>query len=967
MSGKSDKDAADVFAIPFLGSATHPLKLPEDTSSFFAPAPENLNPSVLRPGHNNQLSTYASCLDAFSTKDTENQSVFFGYPQDLILEAPAVSPQTENVPSESELSFVNKDDEFDDWMNYGEIPPAVPAYKTWDLFMSHVSSQQPPLFVTEAGPGAFDAALIAKHDPFRVRNTDYKVINTKTYCACLLALSLGRNSILFSWDKDKRTFLPAIEKSRISGVMAKTLRGLQDVCIQNGNATHFLKRYVTWVYSTDPTPSKVSLATTIDRVLFVIQSVLGEIGSAIHSILHLDSVVRPTHKILIYFKCLVSRVAKANTDEEILTILFIETESQEHGNTAVRDVVREVLWRVSQPWLSFVEEWIGVKAEEGIELSKDGPGKSFVKIENKTWVDDQGFENSEFGFALDQTKMPSFMASDLAQKLFETGKNLRFLKNNHPDHPLCIPNLIASSKPPKLEWHFDWDPIRKIEAAALDYEKLSSSIIREYLTDISYHPAPPQPLTHDPGEFFNFKGVREESEQLLAPLSNFNEPIKTSTRKDRFDEILSHWLRDGQSMVEPDKYAFNPHSSLVPILSFGPLITVQSKLMDRECIRLLFSAHNLRQHLKLQRDFQLMGNGLLSSRLSHALFDPDLETAERHHGVARQGGVMGLRLSGRDTWPPASSELRLALMGVLAECYFPHLVTGEGSGIAFKVDKHKLPGDLSFAVRDLSSDEIDACMDVDSIAALDFLRLSYKAPGPLAPIITPRILGKYDRIFRLLLRVLRMQYVITQLHKDIHGKRSTFKATAISMRFRIEAHHFITALSSYFYDTGIAGPWKSFEHWLNGIEANMACGSADSNPKHVPGPERLREFHERILDQIMLALMLRKRQRPVMKLLEEIFGLILKFGKSIRIQAMGVEKVEDSIEFDVVALYKAFKQKVDVFVTVCRGLSEKGGLGMKTEKELLSDEKSQGGLEENVILRLLVRLEMRNYYAQGQV
>ncbi|KAJ2892487.1 Spc97/Spc98 family protein [Zalerion maritima] len=968
----SDKDASDVFAIPDFETAAKQLAPPEDVCSFFSP-PEVDIPELQQLHLGGLIPVVPVAKDVEGAPQNESEG-FFKLPPTLDLKPveethnpkPAAKPEPRVQEKDPEVDY----ELLDSWLDCGDGPPKLAEYRTWDLFAHPDSIQQPPLFISETGPGAFDAALAAKEDPLRVRNTNHKVIETKTYCACLLALALGRGSILFSWEQSKRSFVPAIEKSRISGVSAGTLKGVQETCVQTGNATHFLRTFVEKVYKSEPSPSRVALATAVDKTLLVVQSILGERGQTVRSVLHLESLVRPVHSVLVYFRILVMKLYQAANDEEILSILYHEAQAQEYGEAAVRDVVREVLWRVSQPWLSFVEEWIGIKVEEGIELSKDGPGKSFVKVENRTWVDDQGFEVSEPDYALDETKMPSFMAPDIAQKLFETGKNLRFLKTNHPHHPLCKTDLMTSGNPPKLEWKFGWEPIRCIEAATDEYERSALSIVERYLggEEVGLSKAPTS--QDQSGSFFNFLGKdRAEMEaQLAASIAQFNDPVnKTPPQQDRLNEILGQRLYEENNIMDTSWHDFSPHSSLVPVLSFGPLITVQSKLMDRECMRLLFSAHNLREHLELQRDFQLMGNGLLCSRLSHALFDPDLETAERQHGVARKGGVMGLRLSGRDTWPPASSELRLALMGVLAECYLPQSVVQESGGITFKFDQHKLPGDLSFAVRDLTPEEIDACMDPDSIAALDFLRLSYKAPSPLAPIITPRILAKYDRIFRLSLRVLRMLYVVNQLFKDVVGKNTPLVASDTAIRFRIESHHFITSLSSYFFDTGIAGPWESFSNWLDSIQNDLAQNNPLSDPKHIHGPERLREFHERVLDQIMMALMLRKRQAPVMKLLEEIFGLILKFGKIVRLEVTEKDWDGDEKYVDVRDLYKAYKQKVDVFVTVCRGLSEKGGFGVKTEKELLNDERSRGGLEENVILRLLVRLEMRDYYASFQI
>jgi hypothetical protein len=43
--------------------------------------------------------------------------------------------------------------------------------------------------------------------------------------------------------------------------------------------------------------------------------------------------------------------------------------------------------------------------------------------------------------------------------MFETGRNLRFLREHHPEHPLSKPDVVSMAAPPKLEWEFEWDAI----------------------------------------------------------------------------------------------------------------------------------------------------------------------------------------------------------------------------------------------------------------------------------------------------------------------------------------------------------------------------------------------------------------------------------------------------------------------------------------------------------------------------
>ena len=368
----------------------------------------------------------------------------------------------------------------------------------------------------------------------------------------------------------------------------------------------------------------------------------------------------------------------------------------------------------------------------------------------------------------------------------------------------------------------------------------------------------------------------------------------------------------------------------------------------------------------MHRDFQLFGSGMFLSRLSHALFDPDLESAERQAGVARQGGVMGLRLGGRDSWPPASSELRLALMGVLTESFDSDNDFVVNRATSISRDASELPGDMSFAVRDLSQEEIDKCMNPDSLEALDFLRLSYKAPTALSGIITPVILTQYDRIFKLLLRIMRMVYVVNQLFRDVNARTSRWADPEdISFRFTREAHHFVSGITSFFMDAGVAIPWQAFEAKLDKIEADLKNPSnTKSNPDKVESPDRLREFHSRVLDRIMLSLFLRKRQQPVLNLLEEIFSAVLEYAKFSRTKAIGKNQAPDGEEMnEMQRLYGKFKTKVQIFITVCRALTEKS----RSTSNKVSDDlglKQEGIGEDHMVAQLLMKLDMSDYYTK---
>ncbi|KAK7749963.1 hypothetical protein SLS62_008072 [Diatrype stigma] len=861
-------------------------------------------------------------------------------------------------------------DVFDeDWLQDIQHPAPASEFKTWEGFLVTEIPESKPLFITEAGPEVYDAAMSLPDDPLSLGNTDRKVMQTNPFVAALLALALGRGSVFFIWDEKTASFIPNLDKMRISGFSSEILQGVLDSCLQCGTITRSLSNYVRVIYKTYPSPVRVSLAKAVDTVLLVVQTKLGEKSRHIRSLLQLQSVIQPIQVILAYFKTLVTKVVRLKLDEHVLSTIFNETRTLEHVDKLLANIMREVLAQITEPWTDLAGKWIGTKDEEGVPLIKEeGLAKGFVKVGRISYMDDFGFEVEELDFIFDEDRMPNFIPVEVASIMFEAGKTLRLLRTYHPEHPLCRASLIMSSKPPALRWQFDWETIKQLQEDVASYEtsvtqklrQLCSAtsdeleIIGQHRLDDGYHL-----------ELFGHDGAKLEA-TLLASMNALDQPPDNYNKEDSLSRLLHNELLGNAYVPDLEVVEFSPHWSVIPIQSFGPLVAAQARLINREYMKLVFGTHRLRDHLAVQKQFQLLGNGMFCSRLSHALFDPELETAERYAGVARQGGTMGLRLSGRDTWPPASSELRLALMGVLTESYLPpSTATAE-----LDAEKQGLPSDVSFAVRDLSPEEIDRCMNPGSLEALDFLRLSYKPPAPLSPIISPIILIKYDRIFKLLLRILRMLYVVGQISRDIVARTSRWDhVDNVSLRFNFEAQHFVTSISTYFLDTGIEMPWLRFQSWLDEVEADLDRHVSKPHEARIVSPSELRAEHERMLDHMMHTLLLRRRQQAVMKLLEDIFTSILQFSKRTRLASLGRDADADGARGPSSReLYGVFKKKVGVFLTVCRGLSEKGGhaVDATTKNETTSNNERQpkAAREENTIDRLLMKLEMSGYYSQ---
>ncbi|OAA47752.1 Spc97/Spc98 [Metarhizium rileyi] len=856
------------------------------------------------------------------------------------------------------------DTESDVWIDSLESQPKPAVFRTWETFNTGKLQPYVPVLLSEAGEGAYDALLSWPTDSLHLNNASTPIVETRPYLASVLALCLGRESVFFAKTVGHESLKCRLPELRVTGFSHHLLQGVEKQATWCGSTFLRLDAFSRSLYAPSSSRCAIALASAISQILQAVEHRVTVDVRLPNSMLQLQTTIKEASAILRPLDHLASRISGIMSDEEILSLVFEEASAVEFGERYIRDMLCEILRRVSAPWVESIEEWLGTRREVGMPFVKSniGESKGFVTVDAEVFTDDFGREVEDIDFRLDISKVPRFLPFDVAESIFETGRNLRLIRSFHPDHVLARSDVITSHRPPAAGWLFDWGSVWDLENRIAQYQNNILHTIRESRSNQTPKAVQSSYGLYDPIPVFQWNcfGVEEAvmEKRLLASMDQLSQPFLASSSNDSLNRIVrakfSSYDEDGGTDSDD-----TPHWSLMPILSFGGIAATQARIVNGESLRLLFEAHNIQAHLRLQRDFHLLGNGLFCSRLSHALFDPELETAERQAGVAMQGGVMGLRLGGRDTWPPASSELRLALMGVLAEAYDSHRVTKPSWPTNQGPDASLLPGDLSFAVRDLSGGEIDKCMNPDTLEALDFLRLSYTTPPELAPIITPVHLMHYDRIFRLLLRILRMLYVVNHLYQDTNSRRKAWDEDNASYRFVREAQHFVSSVASYFLDSGVAIPWQTFEGKLDSIRADL--DKPEQSPdKPTYSTNFLREMHSLVLERIMYALFLRKRQLPVLTLLEEIFGIILQYAKRSRLQTLGRDG-EAGESFNSAKMYAELRKKLQVFITVCRGLSEKARVSSRKMVDGISGD-DFGFSDDSLIAQLLIKLDMSDYY-----
>ena len=462
-----------------------------------------------------------------------------------------------------------------------------------------------------------------------------------------------------------------------------------------------------------------------------------------------------------------------------------------------------------------------------------------------------------------------------------------------------------------LDWSFSWDDIVDGLSKAAEHEESAGLLCDNAWPRFifaSHHGA-----TRDnaKGEVFDPYGKHKEQPPLEIVSRELFDHTHTQL-VDTQDHLDASILKALSDEIKEGRETAIPPTVLLPSLSFIPLLITQERLASVSLLRSLFQRHQLRQHLSILHAFCLFGSGNFAVRLTDALLSPDMAPTESRRKQRRTSasvsepvsagfGGVGLRLGARSTWPPASSELRLALRSILEDAYreeFPlhSKKVGEhpGSRASGYVD---LSARLSFAIRPLpddSSTTIAAIRNPQSIKALDFLQVAYDVPALVETVITPRALETYDSAFANLLRLLRVfwasKYLVRSDARDRDPKVVKFHAAAKEQRTRIEAHDFAGVISAYcttqiasiraaFMDRLIVVERQTFESGHAPASVRGAVERARGRPvDSIANLHDLQELHEAMLRDVRSALLLRRRQKAVRAALDNVLQAVLELS-----------------------------------------------------------------------------------------
>ena len=813
-------------------------------------------------------------------------------------------------------------------------------------------------YFSESGAKGFDAALA--HQAARNKTSSAgRLVRNDCFVHALLRLGLGWDSIFFWYNEQTGTFKMVLRDVRVSGVSVPAVNMLTEEMLQCGTDMQRIRAFVSnHPVRADNIPALSTLSGVIAVVAYTLEKRLVERSEHAISLLQIKALFERPVQIVYVLVSLVESVQKAATDAEIISTVFERVAYFCHRFTWMEKLLHEISIRVAEPWLRLVEGWVGLRSESPASIDQVTSGRAFAALELREENSRMKSGSREQEYTYRPEQVPSFIPPDQARLIFDCGRNLRILKQAHPQHPLANGSILQVVDPPSLVCSVTWADIEGIQGRAQEYEVRLRAEVLKYTSsegareEFQVESAPDDLEEQEKHKIYTQTFELFDPEDKEAGTGLLGGP--SSMEKDKLSQLLG----TSEYGAEQSAMSFGPELSCTPYLSLAPVISSQALLIDFSFLHLMFKEQKLAEHLRLQWRFQLLGDGNFTSRLTHLLLDPELKSGEQQSGAVRSDVHTGLRLGNRDTWPPASSELRLVLVGLLTECYFTSNAPGSSANVRPN-EQRELPGDMSFSIRELGEEEMTRCKDPNSIEALDFMRLQYRPPAILEAIITQQSLTKYDRLFRHLLRLIRMVSVANGLIQDSTSRSSLSGDTRnVFQRFRVDAQRFVLAVSDYCFQVGATSTWQRFQDNLSKVERCLNQGDIDGTMEAAHSVNKLRGYHEDVLDQILFALFLSKKHSQAGKLLEDIFQTILTFAPLSRMD--GTSGVRHESERSVLKLYAVFRKQSSAFVSYLRSLD-----GERASSKSLGriSNTFASELESTAVFdHLLSRLDIREYF-----
>ncbi|KAJ5915749.1 hypothetical protein N7466_011682 [Penicillium verhagenii] len=250
-------------------------------------------------------------------------------------------------------------------------------------------------------------------------------------------LGLGWNSPLFRYNHRTKQFDKYLSDVRVSGVSQPVTDSIIADVLRCGTNMQYARTFAGNLHTKlKDLASVFALRDAIAVSLYHLERQI--IG-------HSDNVAPLLQATILFNRCgdliealadIVRAVEKANSDAQ---------RSLPRSMAGWKISVQEIVVRVTEPWLAFIEGWIGLRPEESSLKRTIINGKTFLEVERHDDPTKFKTGRSRVEYSYRQEHMPSFIPVDQAQLIFESGRSLRLLKKSHPHHPIARHDVLARS------------------------------------------------------------------------------------------------------------------------------------------------------------------------------------------------------------------------------------------------------------------------------------------------------------------------------------------------------------------------------------------------------------------------------------------------------------------------------------------------------------------------------------------
>lgn len=731
---------------------------------------------------------------------------------DDITEEPVTSSSSRDASSQA-----STDAEADIWAIDVLVSQTAPeALLTWDNFTRPEVVIPDQRFITETTAKELDRIQAELYQS--EQSQSIRFAKDDAFQQALANLVFGRSSAFFAWSDETSKFDLTIQDLTISGCSRAASAKICEYFTNFGSRCRRLKDYSRKTAGSSPT--EYAFQRSLERVLHSLESYARiSRGEQARCIWMLKEVEKMTD-LLSSLEHLQIIPKSSRSELHFLTLFIGEIDKIWLARSNLRPVLAAVLSDSTRPAVQQTRDLIGLQSE--MQMAND----------NEVWL----FKD---------------LLPDLEKSVIDVKSSLAILNDSNS-------NLSQSerSRQAPVNLARSWIDVIHLQSRANDLENDSCA-------------------SQAGVKFLNGTQIPSKISGELAcsdPFSldfDFAAPNNLSTAID-IEEGQESDLSLSREIAHLLLGKITGVSELSPIqaveLSLRPFIETQNRLTSFTMLETLFLRHELKVHLDTLHAFFFFGNRAFATRLVTALFDSSQDSIE---GRRKTGLTGGLRLEDREVWPPASSELRLALNGILNETIQ-------------STTSSRILDCVSFSIKDLSDDEAELCRDTHSIHALDFLRITYVAPDVmLESIITPKILEKYDRIFNFMLILLRVHSLCRGLMMRI-VKSGSKPCGAIYNKFCIEANHFVTVFLDYAMQNATYLPWRAFEERVRNIHQFVQTNDYQKTMDTARSVSQLCQDHDDALDDMLKGLMLKKKHGKAFGLLCDILNLLLKFSSNLK-------------------------------------------------------------------------------------